>query len=90
VRVVRVPTGPYGARYAHWLAELSEALDEARRLLKQIGAPEGRMEAVELYARIEALRLEIKRLRLGREFSPAREIDPKRTGTSPWNGNRSF
>jgi hypothetical protein len=53
-------------RRARWLGELAAALEEARRLTKQLGADEGRIEAVELYARIEAVRLEIQAMRLTR------------------------
>ena len=72
------------ARRAQWLADLAEALDEARRLMKQLGATEGQLEAVELYARIEAIRLEIEAIRLGRRYASRDELDPKWIGIIPW------
>jgi hypothetical protein len=80
----RVPGEDLAAQRARWLAELSEALDEARRLMKRLGAAEGQMEIVELYARIEAIRLEIEAIRLGRRYAASNELDPKWIGFIPW------
>ena len=81
--MVQVPGEGPGAQRARWLAELSEALDEARYLMKALGAAEGRLESVELYARIEAVRLEIEAIRLGRRYASRDEFDPKWIGFSP-------
>lgn len=75
--MVQVPGEEPAAQRARWLAELSEALDEARRLIKRLGAAEGQLESVELYARIEAVRLEIEAIRLGRRYASREEADPK-------------
>jgi hypothetical protein len=72
------------AKRARWLAELTEALDHARRLVKQLGAAEGRIEAVELYARIEAVRLEVQTMRLRRSGGNAREFAPEWSKDLPW------
>ena len=85
----RVPGERAAARRAKWLAELAEALDEARRLMKQLGAAEGQLESVELYARIEAIRLEVEAIRLGRRYASRDELDPKWTGMIPWERRRS-
>jgi hypothetical protein len=58
------------------LAELAAALEAARWLTKELGAAEGRTEAVELYARIEAVRLEIEAIRLTRLSGGAGNLDP--------------
>jgi hypothetical protein len=80
--VDRVANAETAAKRARWLAELGEALDEARRLTKQLGVAEGRIEAVELYARIEAVRFEVQAMRLKRSVVRA-EFDPKWTDL-PW------
>lgn len=69
---------------ARWLAELASALTEARALVKALGAAEGRMEAMELYAHIEALRLEVDSLRLRNSAAPGEEIGPKWSHI-PWD-----
>jgi hypothetical protein len=62
---------------ARWLAELSVALSEARRLVKELGAADGRFEAVELYARIEALRFEVEAMRLRRRERVDQQNSPE-------------
>lgn len=74
------------ARRARWFAELSAALDEARALMKRLGADEGRPEVVELYARIEILRLEVETLRLGPRYARKAESDRNWINSSPWRG----
>lgn len=71
------------AERARWLAELSCALREARLLAKDLGASEGRIEAVELCARIDALRREVESLRLKGVARSCAEIDPEWM-KSPW------
>lgn len=80
--VDRVANGDSAARRARWLAELGDALDEARQVTKQLGAAEGRIEMVELYARIEAVRLEVQAMRLRRP-SARPDFDPEWTDL-PW------
>ena len=84
VCVVRVSGEDSATRRARWLAELADALDEARQLTKRLGAAEGRIEAVELYARIEAVRLEVQTMRLRRLSGGGRDNDPEWTGNFPW------
>lgn len=69
---------------ASWLAELAAALNDARRLTKQLGADDGRIEAVELYARIEAVRLEIHAMRLTRWSGGRANFDPEWSKGIPW------
>ena len=70
----RISNDDSAARRARWLAELADALDDARRIVKKLGADDGRIEAVELYARIEAVRLEVHATRLRRSFGIARDF----------------
>jgi hypothetical protein len=83
--MVQVPGEGPAEQRARWLAELSEALDDARRVVKQLGAAEGQLEAVELYTRIEAIRLEIEAIRLGRRYAFREEFDPKWIESPPWD-----
>ena len=62
---------------ARWLADLSVALSEARRLVKELGASGGRFEAVELYAQIEALRFEVEAMRLRRRERTLQQNNPE-------------
>lgn len=83
-QVVPVPNEDSAAQRARWLGELADALDEARLLMKQLGAAEGRIEAVELYARIEAVRLEVQGMRL-RKRNVGRGYDGSEwTKDFPW------
>jgi hypothetical protein len=73
------------AARAQWLAELSDALEEAHDLMWKLGIGDGGgPAAMELYLRLEAARLEVQALRLGRRHHLAEEIDPKSTESSPW------
>jgi len=69
---------------ARWLGELAEALDDARRVVKQLGADEGDVATVELYARIEAVRVEIQMIRLRRSCGLGEEFGPEWTEDIPW------
>jgi hypothetical protein len=70
---------------ARWLAELADALEEARQLMKRLGAAEGRIDAVELYARIEAVRLEVQAMHLRRTAAwSAENLAPEWTNDIPW------
>jgi hypothetical protein len=72
------------AERARWLAELAEALDEARHVVKELGAAEGEMVAVELYTRIEAVRFEVQAIRLRRSYGRDREFGPEWIEDLPW------
>jgi hypothetical protein len=82
--VDRVSNRDSAAQRAHWLAELSAALDDARHLVKELGAEEGRIEAVEIYARIEAVRLEVQAMRLRRTYGGGEEFGLEWTKDIPW------
>ena len=83
-QVVRVPNDDSAAQRARWLAELADALDEARQLIKRLGAAEGRIDAVELYARIEAVRLEVQAMRLRRPAFREQNLGSEWTKDFPW------
>ncbi|HEY7006061.1 MAG TPA: hypothetical protein VH392_06200 [Sphingomicrobium sp.] len=80
----RVSNEDAAARRARWLAELASALDDARQLVKQLGAGEDRIEAIELYARIEAVRLEVQAIRIRRSSGDRENVDPEWTKDIPW------
>lgn len=69
---------------ARWLAELSMALNEARRLAKELGAGEARVEAVELCARIEAVRREVESLRFRQISQSDAQLGPEWIKSPPW------
>jgi len=74
-----VPIEVPPADRARWLAELAEALDDAQRLFRQLDVrtlPRG--DALELYMRIEASRLEVQSLRLSRSLRRPAEMRPDR------------
>jgi cell division inhibitor SulA len=82
--VNRVPFDVSAALRARWLAELAEALENARALVKQLGAADGRLEAIELYARIEAIRFEVQAMRLGMRSTVAERTSPEWSKNLPW------
>ena len=78
---------------AQWLAELSEALDAAHNLMWKLGIGDGGgPAAMELYLRIEAVRLEVQALRLRRRDCLTEEIYPEWNQSSPWkrSGTNGF
>lgn len=71
---------------AQWLAELSNALNEAHQLLAGLSVrAEQRADAIELNLRIEAARLEVQSLRLSRSLQPRQEYIVDWTGSQPWH-----
>jgi hypothetical protein len=61
-----MPAELTAAHRARWLAELADALEQAQKLSWRIGSSDaGNAEAMELYARLEAARVEVQSLRLG-------------------------
>ena len=57
---------PGSAERARWLAELAEAIEDAKRVAWRLGFGEGNdSEARELYAQLEAARAEVEALRRG-------------------------
>ena len=79
-----MPNEDSAAARAQWLAELAQALDEARHLMKDLGADGSRVDAVEVYARIEAVRLEVEMMRLRRSSGGGHDFDPEWTKDIPW------
>lgn len=83
-----VPTELIAAQRARWLAEVSDVLEEARRLLTRLSLEgETSAEAHEAYLKIEAACLEVQSLRLGRSLRQRVELGPKWIGSSPWQSN---
>lgn len=80
----RVPIEASAALRARWLAELAEALEEARLLVKQLGGMQGRVEAAELLARIQAIGLEVEAIRLAARTAAAMRSDPEWSNNLPW------
>lgn len=85
IAVERVSAESSGAGRAQWLAELSNALDEAHKLMWKLGIGDGGgPAAMELYLRVEAARLEVQALRLGRRHHAADQSDPEWSESLPW------
>lgn len=83
--MIRVPNEGSGAARARWLAEVAEALDEARRVIKQLGATAGSIELVELYNQIDALALDVDMMRRMRSSGGNGHLDPEWTKNIPWS-----
>lgn len=62
------------AERARWLADLAAAIEDAQRVARNLGHSEsGSSEAKELYAQLEAARVEVESLRRG--HWPRKELD---------------
>ena len=84
VRVRRVPSEETAAQRAHWLAELADALDAARILVGDLEAGDERIDAADLYARIEAVRAEVLAMRLKRSVGGCQDFGPEWGEGMPW------
>ena len=82
--MVRVSRQEFAASRAQWLAELACALDQARQLTRELAAADGRFDAVDLCARIEAVRLEVQAMRVRRSTNADRDFSPEWTDNFPW------
>lgn len=84
--MARVRTDVTAAQRAQWLAELSEALDQAQALLSRL-PPMGvwTADALDLSARIEAAQAQVRMLGLGRRAEAA-EPSPQWSDLFPWQG----
>jgi hypothetical protein len=83
--VDRLSTDLSVAARAQWLAELSDALNQAHNLMWKLGIGDGGgPAAMELYLRVEAARLEVQALRLRRPHPMTEETDPQWTEPLPW------
>ena len=84
-RVYSVPTPAPAAERSRWLAELSEALGEAQRLIARFELTgEQHLLAREVHLRIEAARYEVQSLRLSRSPQLASQSDPEWRQLLPW------
>ena len=73
------------ARNAQWLAELSEALEDAQRLLHWLNAsPPVGIDAHDLLARVELARAQVRGFRLGTP-PDADEFGPKWMSSLLWD-----
>lgn len=80
-----VPKEGAATQRARWLAELTHALEEAQMLVWTICAQDGaNLDALELGARLEAVRAEVRSLRVGRSESPEPNFSPEWTN-HPWD-----
>ena len=79
------------AQRARWLAELSEALDDAQRLICDVGPSSMRdVDRLDLAARVEAARAEVRSLRLGHDDRFAERNAPEWTNQSLWSSASRF
>lgn len=80
-----VPAEKSAVGRARWLAQLSDALNDARAALASLSLRDDQWpEARDLFVRIEAARVEVEMLRLSRSLNVRSEISPKWTEISPW------
>jgi hypothetical protein len=64
------------AERARWLAELAEALDQAQRLVWNLGdAAAPSPEVMELYGRLDAVRAEVQIMRFKREIGASQALN---------------
>ena len=82
--MVGIPSGASAAQRARWLAELADTLDEARDVVERIATGENHLIAVELSARIDAARTEVKSLRLKRSLGGGQDFGPEWSNGIPW------
>ena len=82
--MVGIPNADSAAQRARWLAELADALNEARRLVKELATEESRFDAIELAAQIEAARFEVQSLRLRRVTGGGQDFGPEWSKDIPW------
>ena len=82
VFVVRVPSGDSAAYRARWLAELSDALDDAGELLAEFG--EMPRDTAQIRSRVEAARREVLALRLRTSGGGGDDFGPEWTDNMPW------
>jgi hypothetical protein len=84
--VVRVPTDVTAAQRARWLAEISDALEEAQKLIWRLGISGVRnVDAIDLSARLEAASAQVRSLRLGRANEFPENSNPEWSNRLPWD-----
>ncbi|HZC38425.1 MAG TPA: hypothetical protein VE221_07095 [Sphingomicrobium sp.] len=75
--MIRVPTDVSAAERARWLAELARVLEQAQELMTRLAVAERRKsEALDVCARIEAVRAEVESLRRGRISEAPADFGP--------------
>ena len=84
----QVPASVTAAQRARWLAELSEALGEAQQLLWDLRPNMRDMEALDLAARVEAARAQVRSLSIARSNGTFPELPPEWAGLHLWNNGR--
>ena len=81
----RDSTEESAAARARWLAELTEALLQAQELTWRFGQTVGESpDAMDLFARLEAVRGEVRSLQLRKVPGRDAEKGPEWTSKSPW------
>lgn len=76
------------AERARWLANVSQALNDAHRLLFALDERSvDRATLIDLHERIEAARLQVQSLRLSRSFAPRPQTGPEWIGFMPWSAD---
>ena len=83
--MVRVPTDVTAARRARWLADLSDALESARKLLRDLIPADATDEALDLSARLDAALAETRSLQSGRKKDRQPKFHPQWSNLVPWD-----
>ena len=83
MKMIGMPGEDSAAHRARWLAELAEALDEAREVMKQLDDQNG-PEAAALKERIEAAQAQVQAMRLRRISGGGQDFGPEWTQNIPW------
>jgi hypothetical protein len=79
-----MPIEVTAADRARWLVELTDALEQAQRLTWRMGlSGGGNADAMELYGRLEAARVEAQSLQLG-GFTASSQYSPAWIELLPW------
>jgi hypothetical protein len=74
------------AERARWLAELAQVLEKAQGLVTRLAVAERRKsEALDVCARLEAVRAEVQSLRRSRTSESAANIGPNWSKHLPWD-----
>lgn len=81
--MIGLPGEDSAAQRARWLAELAEALEDAREVLKQVG-DKSSAEAALLEQRIEAASAQVQAMRLRRIVGGGQDFGPEWSENIPW------
>jgi hypothetical protein len=74
------------AERARWLAELAQVLEKAQDLVTRLAvAGRRKSEALDVCARLEAVRAEVQSLRRSRTSESVANIDPNWSKQLPWD-----